>query len=667
MKIKLLLLTLLSTFVLNAQTAEERDKMLKTYDLEKVNSYIDELEVGEAELEQMLDEYVALNPEVRREYYEDGKHYILYSIQENKPVYISTNNLKSAIATQTIALSPGGDLGLDLEGEGLTIGVWEIDYPFTTHQEFMNSDGTSRISIPDTTETDPEYDYHATHVSGTVGATGISGSAKGMAPKSNIVAYNANNHKSETPSEHLSSGMLVSNHSYGIVIDSDTAPWNMGSYASFNIQNIGTNDGARAWDQILYNTPYYTKVESAGNDGTFSYTGGLGPGLDKLTGSAVSKNNIVVANANIIVNIPPFGDPAITGAAIAPSSSQGPTDDGRIKPDIAGRGTNVYSCSDNSETSYSQSTGTSMSSPGVAGSLLLLQENYNNLNSSFMRSSTLKGLVCHTATDDAENPNVSAIPYPGPDPFWGWGLLNAKFAAQTIIDAQTNAAIVEEKILNNGETYSFTVNVSSSEKLMATICWTDLAGQLQNGVLNSTTPALVNDLDIRITDSDNNEYLPWKLDLSNLPYAIKGDNIVDNIERVEVDLPTTGQYTITISHKGLIPGTTPGSQGIQEYSLIVTGSDLTTTLSNETNELSNFLVWPNPAKEMINYQFASQSNQTCLVKLIDLQGRVVYSQNVLGGSASVQGAINTSSYSKGVYFLSLNQGNQKTYKKVMLQ
>ena len=665
MKIKLLLFTLLSTFVLNAQTAEERDKMLQTYDLEKVNNYIDELEVGEAKLEQMLDEYVALNPEVRREYYEDGKHYVLYNILGNKPIYITTTNLKSAIATQTIALSPGGDLGLDLEGEGYTIGIWELDYPLESHQEFMNSDGTSRVSAIDTNNPNVGGG-HASHVAGTLGASGVSGSAKGMAPKSYIVAGNVAGHKTETANEHLNSGMLVSNHSYGIVVDSDTESWFLGSYASFNYAG-STNDGARSWDQILYNTPYYTKVESAGNEGTFSYEGGLGPGLDKLTGSTVCKNNIVVANANVIVNIPPFGNPAITGAAIAPSSSQGPTDDGRIKPDITGRGTNVYSCDDSTDSSYGNSTGTSMSGPGVAGSLLLLQEHYNNLNSSFMRSSTLKGLVCHTATDDAENPNVSAIPYPGPDPFWGWGLLNAKFAAQTIIDAQTNAAIVEEKILNNGESYSFTVNVSGSEKLMATICWTDLAGQLQNGILNSTTPALVNDLDIRITDSDNNEFLPWKLDLSNLPYAIKGDNIVDNIERVEVDLPTAGQYTITISHKGIIPGTTPGSVGIQEYSLIVTGSDLTTTLSNETNELSNFMVWPNPAKEMVNYQFASQSNQTCLVKLIDLQGRVVYSQNVLGGSASVQGAINSSSYSKGVYFLSLNQGNQKTYKKVMLQ
>jgi hypothetical protein len=665
MKTKLLIFNLLFSCILTAQTAEQRDKMLKTYDLEKVNSLIEKLKIGEIEKEQMLEEYLASNPDVQREYYDDGKHYILYGIQENKPVYISTNNRKSAIATNTVSLNPGGDLGLDLEGEGLTIGIWELDYPLATHQEFMNSDGTSRVTAIDTN--DPNVGGgHASHVAGTLGASGVNGSAKGMAPKSYIVAGNVAGHKSETANEHLNSGMLVSNHSYGIVVDSDTQSSFFGNYASFNYAG-SLNDGARAWDQILYNTPYYTKVESAGNDGTFSYTGGLGTGLDKLTGSTLCKNNIVVANANISVNIPPFGNPSISGAAIAPSSSQGPADDGRIKPDIAGRGTNVYSCDDVTESSYSNSSGTSMSAPGVAGSLLLLQEHYNNLNSSFMRSATLKGLVCHTATDDADNPNISVGSYPGPDPFWGWGLINAEFAAQTITAAQTNEAIVEERTLNNDDVYSFTVNVSETEKLMATICWTDLAGELQNGILNSPTPVLVHDLDIRITDSDNNEYFPWKLDLSNLPAAIKGDNIVDNIERVEIETPSAGQYTITISHKGEFTGPTPGSVGSQDYSLIVTGSDLSIPLSTVNNEFSSFMVWPNPAKEMINFKFASQSNKSCLVQLIDLQGRVVYSQNILGSSSVTNGNINTSSFSKGVYFLSLNLGNQKTHKKVVLK
>lgn len=665
MKTKLLIFNLLFSYLLLAQTIEERDKMLQTYNLEKVNNLIEELKLGEIEKEQMLDEYVALNPDVRRDYYENGKHYVLYNILGNKPIYMSTNNLKSAISTKTTSLSPGGDLGLDLEGEGMTIGIWELDYPLATHQEFMNSDGTSRVSAIDTNNPDVGGG-HASHVAGTLGASGVNGQAKGMAPKSYIVAGNVAGHKTETANEHLNSGMLVSNHSYGIVVDEDSDPWFFGSYASFNYAG-SLNDGARSWDQILYNTPYYTKIESAGNDGNFNYEGGLGQGLDKLTGSTVCKNNLVIANANISVNIPPFGNPSITGASLAQSSSQGPTDDGRIKPDITGRGTNVYSCDDITESSYGNSTGTSMSAPGVAGSLLLLQEHYNNLNSSYMRSSTLKGLVCHTATDDAENPNILQASYPGPDPFWGWGLLNAEFAAQTITAAQTDVAVVEERILNNNDIYSFTVTVSESEKFMATICWTDPAGQTQNGILNSTTPALVSDLDLRITDSDNNEYFPWKLDLSNLPAAIKGDNIVDNIERVEINAPVAGQYTISVSHKGTLTPTSPGGQGSQDYSLIVTGSDLSLPLSTGSNELLNFIVWPNPAKEKINYQFANLSNQNCLVQLIDLQGRVVYSQNTLEGSAISRGSINTSSFSKGVYFLSLIQGSKKTHKRIVLQ
>ena len=51
-----------------------------------------------------------------------------------------------------------------------------------------------------------------------------------------------------------------------------------------------------------------------------------------------------------------------------------------------------------------------MASPNVAGSLLLLQEHYNNLNGEFMKSATLKGLACHTATDEQDYEGVTSIP-----------------------------------------------------------------------------------------------------------------------------------------------------------------------------------------------------------------------------------------------------------------
>ena len=88
MKTKLLLFSLIITSILTAQTIEERDKMLKAYDLEKINDLIIELKLGEAQKEQILNEYIALNPEIKKEYYKDGKHYLLYNILENKPVYI---------------------------------------------------------------------------------------------------------------------------------------------------------------------------------------------------------------------------------------------------------------------------------------------------------------------------------------------------------------------------------------------------------------------------------------------------------------------------------------------------------------------------------------------------------------------------------------------------
>ena len=64
-----------------------------------------------------------------------------------------------------------------------------------------------------------------------------------------------------------------------------------------------------------------------------------------------------------------------------------------------------------------------MASPNVCGSLLLLQQHFNNTNGFFMKAATLKGLALHTA-DDTETA--------GPDANTGWGLMNTKFAAETI-------------------------------------------------------------------------------------------------------------------------------------------------------------------------------------------------------------------------------------------
>ena len=269
-----------------------------------------------------------------------------------------------------------------------------------------------------------------------------------------------------------------------------------------------------------------------------------------------------------------------------------------------------------------------------------------------MRSATLKGLVCHTATDDGTRV--------GPDPIFGWGLLNSKFTAETILEASLGNAIVYEGAISDGESYSVTLNVSSGSPLIATLCWTDPAGNARSGSLNNPTPALVNDLDLRVVSPENTVYYPWKLNLSDISGAAEtGDNLVDTVEKIDIDTPVSGIYTLTVNHKGSLTDST------QEFSLIITAESL--VLSSEDSVISEIKIWPNPAKEVINYQFSAAADSPYLVQLTDLQGRKVYAQNLLGTSALIKGAINTSNLSKGVYFLSLSQGNKSTHKKVVIQ
>jgi hypothetical protein len=238
-------------------------------------------------------------------------------------------------------------------------------------------------------------------------------------------------------------------------------------------------------------------------------------------------------------------------------SSWGPTDDGRIKPDICGKGVNVRSSTSNSDNSYSSYNGTSMSSPNVAGTLLLLQQHHKNVKGVFMRAATLRGLAIHTADEAGTDP--------GPDYRFGWGLLNAEKAAN-VITYEGTQSYIQENILQQGKSYSFDIQpLSVSQPIVATICWTDPAGQIVLGsTIDLATPNLVNDLDIRIT-KNSNTYLPWKLNPAEVDAAAtKGDNIVDNVEKIEISNPS-GNYTVTVSHKGIL------RNALQHYSLIISG------------------------------------------------------------------------------------------------
>ena len=85
---------------------------------------------------------------------------------------------------------------------------------------------------------------------------------------------------------------------------------------------------------------------------------------------------------------------------------------------------NVLSSISTADDAYDIYSGTSMATPAITGSSMLLQQYYSQLHNTFMRSATLKGLLIHTADE--------AGPYPGPDYMYGWGLVDIAKAAAVI-------------------------------------------------------------------------------------------------------------------------------------------------------------------------------------------------------------------------------------------
>ncbi|WP_019039479.1 S8 family serine peptidase [Psychroflexus tropicus] len=557
----------------------------------------------------------------------------LWDVINGLPIYIEDLNVRAARSTRTDFIKPEGDLGLNLAGTGFDIGIWEVGgIPQPDHIEYGDRANESRIKVVDSIETS----FHATHVAGTLIARGELPQAQGMAIAATLSAYDSPSDLSEALREARDNELLISNHSYGVPIANiEGNEWLAGAY----------NNTARVWDNVTNLYPYYLPVYAGGNDGNVEYEGGLAPGYDKLTTNSNSKNLLIVANAaNVVLD----GDTGVmTNAIINSGSSQGPTDDGRIKPDIAGLGTSIVSTAPGNQ--YGTATGTSMASPNVAGSALLLQELYGNLNEDFMLSSTLKGLISVTADD--------AGPV-GPDPFFGWGVMNSKRAAEAIIN-NGDGDIILEKTLIQGRTETMRISTNSQKAMRVAIAWNDPAGTAApNGVFNDPTPVLVNDLDLRINNIENPEIVfnPWLLNSRVVSEpAFKGDNIVDNIEIIELE--GQGTFDISITHKGDL------DDGEQVYSLIVLNGD-EETLSNANFDETPIAFWPNPVKNKLNIS-SSEINfsKDLQVSIYDLTGRKLIDLNDLESTSNL--TIDVSTLSRGLYILSLTDGNQSIQKRII--
>lgn len=360
---------------------------------------------------------------------------------------------------------------------------------------------------------------HGDHCAGIImGSGNLDPKARGNAFGANLYNYSASNYVgfSNIPSHYNSNQIRVSSTSY-----SD------GCNAGYTTLTRTMDQQSRIYTKLLH-------VFSAGNAGADNCGYGAGSGWGNITGGhKAGKNVIAVANLN-------------STDGLSSSSSRGPAHDGRIKPEIAAKGTTVYSTIN--PNSYGFKTGTSMSCPGVAGVVSQLYQAYRELNQGADPvGGLIKALVMNTA-DDLGNP--------GPDFRFGFGRINGLRAVQVLEEGRYDSASII-----NGQTieHQFIVPENTAE-MRVMVYWVDFEATI------NTNWALVNNLDIKVTDPSSAEWLPWVL--SHYPNpdslnknAVRGVDVRNNVEQVTLTSPEGGQYTLSVSG-----ATVP--QGPQTYFII---------------------------------------------------------------------------------------------------
>ena len=570
----------------------------------------------------------------------DGTSAYLVSREGNVPNYIAPFDIASAITVNTTNVWPGGSTGFTLTGTNTTISQWDEGSPRLTHSEFggrvTELDGNTNLSD------------HSTAVAGIMAAIGnnifsnsvpIGPAAKGMAYQAQVQARDFTGDLGEMAAAVGTNRMRLSNHSYGSIagwFQASTGLWYWwgNSEISTNLDpkfgNYTTNSSS--YDAVIVAAPTYLSVWAAGNSlsnsppaqptnhveislsGVAAFTNafrqkdGDQGGYDCLSQQACAKDVLTVGAVNPLSS----GYTSPTNLVLAAFSSCGPTDDGRIKPDVVANGVNNILTFSGSDFAYGQGSGTSFAAPSVTGSIDLLSQFFKQVhtNSSDLLASTLKGLVIHSADSGTTNN--------GPSFRLGWGLMNTKSAAVLINQDATNGLKnqIKEVLLPNGQfiQFPFVSAGSTNSPLKVTICWTDPVGA-PNSVTNLNNPSakLVNDLDVRVYAPNGTTNFPWLLnpDLTNRTsaarsaVATKGDDTRNNVEQIYIPNPTNGTYTVKVTHKSNLQ-----SNGTQWVSVLLSGNVAQATpalkisqiLQTSTNTLA--LGWPT----VVGGQYQVQAN-----------------------------------------------------------
>ncbi|MBW6519255.1 MAG: S8 family serine peptidase [ANME-2 cluster archaeon] len=432
---------------------------------------------------------------------------------------------------QIVAVADSGlDTGIDDHGI-----IGDIHLDFDGRVAFINYIGSS----PD------DNNGHGTHTTGSVAGNGSrsGGTYRGMAPGANIVFQGLGDDAGSTyiyfPFPGGFSEVLQDAYDSGARMHSDS--WGSadgGEYTSLSQET----------DQFVWNNKESALFIAAGNNG---------PGANTINSPGSAKNVITVgASENYR---PSKGSLSDNIDQVASFSSRGPTDDGRIKPDVVAPGTYIISTRSSMpgasypwgivDSYYAYNTGTSMATPTAAGAGALVRQYYVDNESIVPSAALIKATLINGAIDLGLSSDLQ-----------GWGRIDI---TNSLFPEYPGSIRYHDEKSGGGLSTSGSWNVryyvaNNSIPLRATLVWTDHEGNPGAGI------KLVNDLDLVISGPSGS-------------YPGNGGDNINNVEQVELPEPSIGMYTFYVNGTNV-------PQGPQPFALVISGG-----LSNGTGYVNGYV------------------------------------------------------------------------------
>ena len=553
-----------------------KDTIRASFDLSKLNNLVKMVEVKWIE------------PYVLPELFND----VAAQIMDVEPVW-ETHKLDGEgqiVAVADTGLDTGkndNNMHEDFKGRIVNLHSWEIPVAFYQYLDnTMWDDGPADLGSG-----------HGTHVAGSVLGNGAQsgGSIRGMAHKAHIVFQALEQWADWKKWVEDQYGYKDGYYLLGIPDDlkklfqqayNDGARIHTNSWGN---RLYGQYDSSsRDVDAFIWGHKDMIVLFAAGNSGTDTSPSNGIVDKDSLSSQACAKNCISVGASESYrltggsqmaygsassQNFPknPIRDDRMSNnpEGMAAFSSRGPTDDGRIKPDVVAPGTNILStrsskasghgwgllpASDPNRPYYLYMGGTSMAAPLTAGTVALIRQHLvENCNHENPSAALMKAILIHGAspmTGQYSPPEVGQVP----DSNQGWGRVNLEDSLFPDPPVRMEFRDDPADTLGTGEQKDFTFEIlDDTAPFRATLVWTDFPSNPATG------GGLVNKLRLSVISPDN--------------VTVQGSSENNNVQQVIIDTPQIGVYTVRVEGVNIsTQATTIGEK--QDFALVVSGGML---------------------------------------------------------------------------------------------